>query len=62
VGNLAEGLIFKASRASSPSSPQSYPQFFGMTFKALQNQQLTSDLKSLHNHQIHQRRQNTGKM
>jgi hypothetical protein len=44
VGNLAKGLIFKASQASISGFPQSYPQFFGMTSKALQNQGLRPDL------------------
>jgi hypothetical protein len=35
MGNLAEGLIFKALRASPAAFPQSYPQFFGILVKAL---------------------------
>jgi hypothetical protein len=35
MGNLAEGLIFKASRASRAAFPQSYPQFFGIPSKVL---------------------------
>jgi hypothetical protein len=44
MGNPAKGLIFKAWQASRACFPQSYPQFFGMTFKALENQQLRPDL------------------
>jgi hypothetical protein len=61
VGNLAEGLIFKAFQASRPGSPQSYPQFSGMTFKALQNQRLRLDSQNLRNQPTLQPRQNDWK-
>jgi hypothetical protein len=35
MGNLAEGLIFKASSPSSPSFQQSYPQIFWIKRKVL---------------------------
>jgi hypothetical protein len=38
MGNLLEGLIFKASSASRASFQQSYPQFSWMTPKVLENQ------------------------
>jgi hypothetical protein len=49
MGNLVEGLIFKASRAVRPSFQQSYPQIFWIKLKVLKNQGLTSCFKKLAN-------------
>jgi hypothetical protein len=54
MGNLLEGLIFKASRASRPSFQQSYPQFHWMMPKVLKNQRLTSCFKKSANLQYRQ--------
>jgi hypothetical protein len=54
MGNLLEGLIFKASSGSRPSFQQSYPQFSWMTPKVLKNQRLTSCFKKLTNLQYRQ--------
>jgi hypothetical protein len=49
MSNLRKPLIFKASEHAKGCFPQSYPQFFGKTFKALQNQGLRDDLKNFDN-------------
>jgi hypothetical protein len=49
MGNLLEGLIFKASSESRPSFQQSYPQNSWVKLKVLKNQQLTSCFKKLAN-------------
>ncbi|PIT83213.1 hypothetical protein B9Z40_06050 [Limnohabitans sp. 15K] len=54
MGNLLEGLIFKASSASQSSFQQSYPQIFWIKPKVLKNQGLTSCFKKLANLQYPQ--------
>lgn len=47
MGNLSEGLIFKALTHIGPGFQQSYPQRFWMTLKVQKNQALTVNFEKI---------------